>query len=132
MVPPLCRGTVRVGASPGGSNAVPAGRFGGAWAATARMPENGYTHYYRAVDHFEAGEYDLALAAADRSTALDPLMLEAYYLKAEVRETLGDRRSAIAELGRLFRAAELVDRRDTGHRETIGNAIDLLNLLRGP
>ena len=104
----------------------------GAWIATARVPENGYTHYYRAVDHFEAGEFDLALAAADRSTALDPLMLEAYYLKAEIRETLGDRRSAIAELGRLFRAAELVDRRDSGHRETVSEAIDLLNLLRGP
>ena len=96
------------------------------------MPENGYTHYYRAVDHFEAGEYDLALAAADRSTTLEPLMLEAYFLKARTYQTLGDRRNAIAELGRLFRAAELVDRRDTGHRETVSNAIDLLNLLRSP
>ena len=103
----------------------------GAWTATATLPENGYTHHYRAVDHFEAGEYDLALAEADRSTALDPLMLDAYYLKARTHQALRDRRNAIAELGRLFRAAELVDRRDSGHRETITDSIDLLNSLRG-
>ena len=104
----------------------------GAWFATVTLPENGYTHYYRAADHLEAGAYDLALAEADRSTALDPLMLKAYYLKAKTREALGDRRGALAELRQLFRAAEVADLTDSGRKKTLSDAVDLLNLLRRP
>ena len=103
-----------------------------AWVATATLPENAYTHYYRAVDHLEAGEYALALAEADTAIALDPLLIEAYYAKARTYDALGDRRNAIAELGRLFRTAEVLDRRDSGRRETVSDAIDLLNSLRSP
>ena len=104
----------------------------GAWLATVTLPENGYTHYYRAADHLEAGAYDLALAEADRATTLDPLLIEAYYVKARTYEALGDRTNAIAELGRLFRAADLLDRSDSGRRETVSDAVDLLNRLRRP
>ena len=104
----------------------------GTWLATARLPENGYTHYYRAVDHLEAGAYDLALSEADRATTLDPLMIEAYYVKARTREALGDRRGALVELRQLFRAAEVADRSDSGRKKTLTDAVDLLNLLRSP
>ena len=103
----------------------------GAWFATVTLPDNGYTHYYRAVDHFEAGIYDLALSEADRATTLDPLMIEAYYLKARTRETLGDRRGALAELRQLFGAAEVTDRGNSGRQETLSDALDLLRRLQG-
>ena len=74
----------------------------GTWLATARLPENGYTHYYRAVDHLEAGAYDLALSEADRATTLDPLMIEAYYVKARTRRGPGRQK------GRPGRAAPSV------------------------
>ena len=79
----------------------------GAWIATATLPENAYSYYYRAEDHLEAGDYDLAIAEGDRATELDPLMLEAYYVKARAREALGDRGGARAELRQLFRAAQV-------------------------
>ena len=102
----------------------------GAWFATVTLPENGYTHYYRAADHLEAGAYDLALTEADRATTLDPLLIEAYYVKARTYEALGDRTNALAELRQLFRAAELLDRSDSGRQETLSEALVLLDLLR--
>ena len=58
-------------------------------------------------------------------------MIEAYYLKARTRETLGDRRGALAELRQLFGAAEVTDRGDSGRQETLSDALDLLRRLQG-
>ncbi len=93
--------------------------------ATMTLPDNGYTHYYRAQAHFEAEAYDLALSEADVATSLDRLLLEAYYLKARTRAVLGDRSGALVELRQLFRAADVIGGGDSGRQETLADAVDL-------
>ena len=102
----------------------------GASLATATLPENGYTHLYRAEDHFAAAEYDLALAEADTAILLDRLLVEAYYVKARTRAVVGDDSAAIRELHRLFAAVEIADRSDSGRRKTLAEAVELLQRLR--
>ena len=101
----------------------------GTWLATTRVPDNAFAHYYTAVDHLEARDYDLALEEAEMATTFDPLMIEAYYVKAEARLSLGDKRGARVELSRLFAAAEVIGTQDSGRRKTVNDAVDLLRCL---
>ena len=93
----------------------------GAWLATARFPDNAYTHLYKAERNYGQKDYDSAFAEVDSAIALDGYLAEAWLLRARILVDLGDMEGARAQLGMVIRS---------GDAEMVAEAIALLEELR--
>ena len=71
----------------------------GARLATLTIPDNPFSHVYRAERHFEQQHYDLALDELDRAIRLDFTVGEGHSLRGRIFAELGDVAGARAELG---------------------------------
>lgn len=84
----------------------------GAWLGTVTLDSNAYSHLYRAEQHLNNGEYDLALRETEEairvtrpidSTQSFPAIGETQLMRARIYAEIGDTRSARNELGNAIR-----------------------------
>jgi len=71
----------------------------GTGLATLTMPDNPFSHVYRAERHFEQQHHDLALDEVDKALRFDFTVGEGHLLRGRIFNELGDVAGARAELG---------------------------------
>lgn len=93
----------------------------GARLGTATLPDNPFSHIYRAERYFEEQNYGQALDETNVAVNMDFTAAEAYLLRGRLFSELGDSARARRELGQAIK---------WGDRDTRAEAIRLLLVLR--
>ena len=75
----------------------------GAYLATRTLPDNAYSHIYKAERYFEQKDYEIALKELDEALAMNELNGEAHLLRGRIFAELGDAKKALADLGIALR-----------------------------
>jgi rhomboid protease GluP len=77
--------------------------FVGIVLADGKLPDNSFTHFFRAERHYQLGEYDEALDELESALDFERPTAEAHLLRAKIYAEAGDTDLAMQELGLAIR-----------------------------
>lgn len=77
----------------------------GVMLANRRLPDNSFTHYFRAEHHYRQGDYSHALDELDLAVESEPAPAAAHLLRGKIYREAGNYEMARRELGIAMRSA---------------------------